>query len=177
MTWKLDTMIAKRPLPTTAAVLAVLLAGCGSSRGPSIPVSGKLERVPGSPVGEIALTAIGAQRIGIQTARVHAVPGPAPIVRTTIVRGVRHRIVVPAPLPPRHPTVVIPYSAVVYDPNGQSFAFTNVAPLHYVEIRITIDHVAGSSAYLVSGPQPGSLVVTVGAEELYGVQTGVLAQT
>jgi hypothetical protein len=42
---------------------------------------------------------------------------------------------------------------------------------------VTVDHIAGSSAYLVKGPKPGARVVSVGAEELFGVQSGVLAQT
>ena len=41
----------------------------------------------------------------------------------------------------------------------------------------TVDYIAGSSAYLRRGPHAGSDVVSSGAEELYGVQTGVLAQT
>ena len=42
---------------------------------------------------------------------------------------------------------------------------------------MTIDHIIGSSVYLPEGRRRGHEVVTVGAEELFGVQTGVLAQT
>ena len=73
--------------------------------------------------------------------------------------------------------MIIPYSAVIYDPSGKTYAFTNTAPLTFVEVPITVDHISGNSAYLTTGPKAGAKVVSVGAEELYGVQTGVLAQT
>jgi len=148
----------KLPLTTIAVSLGVAVAGCGGSSGPSVPVSAKLQSVPGSKTGQIVLSQVGAQRIGIQTGSAVGLSIP------------RH----PAA---RHATVVIPYSAVVYDPTGATFAFTRVAPLRYQEVPITIDRIVGNSAYLVRGPKAGSAVVSVGAEELYGVQTGVLAQT
>ena len=68
--------------------------------------------------------------------------------------------------------------AIVYDPSGKTYAFTQpVAADATSRCRSTVDHISGDSAYLSRGPQAGTQVVTVGAEELYGVQTGVLAQT
>jgi hypothetical protein len=139
----------RRTFAVTAVLFGCTLAGCGGSSSHSIPLSGRLEHVPGSSVGKIVLTQLGAQRIGLQTAAA---------------RGAG-------------PSVVIPYPAIVYDPSGQTYAFMNVAPLTYVEVPITVDHISGDTAYLLKGPAPGSNVVSVGAEELYGVQTGVLAQT
>jgi hypothetical protein len=75
------------------------------------------------------------------------------------------------------PDEIIPYSAVIYAPSGQTYAFINTGSLTYVEVPIMIDDISGNSAYLLKGPSAGSEVVSVGAEELYGVQTGVLAQT
>jgi hypothetical protein len=73
--------------------------------------------------------------------------------------------------------VVIPPAAIVYDPSGRTYAFVSPAPLTFVEVPVVIDHIAGDSAYLLRGPRTGAKVVTVGAEELLGVQTGVLAQS
>jgi hypothetical protein len=42
---------------------------------------------------------------------------------------------------------------------------------------VTVAHIDGGTAYLQKGPSPGAQVVSTGAEELYGVQTGVLGQT
>jgi hypothetical protein len=141
-------------LAALSVALTAAIAGCGSSAQAPIPASSKLVHVAGSPAGRILLTAQGAQHLGLQTATVSSAPGGS----TTA-------------------TVVVPFSAVIYAPSGQTYAFTNPAALTFEEVPITIDHIDGNSAFLSRGPQPGSRVVTVGAEELYGVQTGVLAQT
>jgi len=143
---------------------AVLIGGCGGSSNPAIAPSERVVPVPGSPGGKIILTSVGAQRIGIQTARVGRAPSP------------------PAPKPKGKPepsvlSAVVPVAAVVYDPSGNTYVFTSPGALQFTEVPVTVDHVSGASAYLLRGPRPGSTVVTVGAEELFGVQTGVLAQT
>jgi hypothetical protein len=172
--------MVKRSSLTLIAPVAILIAGCGSSSSPSIPSSGQHI---GSGVGQVVLSQLGAQRIGLQTERAQAVPvpkPPPPIVKTTVVNGVKHTTRTPAP-PPRNPagkaTVIVPYSSIIYDPTGKTYAFTNTGPLTFVEVPVTVDHISGNSAFLVKGPKPGSRVVSVGAEELYGVQSGVLAQT
>ena len=144
-------LLVRRPLAAIVIALGVAVPGCGSSRTPSIPASGRLVNATPTSPGEVILTKLGATRIGVQTAAVRAAP--------TAER------------------VAIPYSAVIYDPSGKTYVFTNVRPLTYVEVPITVEHISGNSAYLSTGPNPGAKVVSVGAEELYGVQTGVLAQT
>jgi hypothetical protein len=139
----------RRTFALAAVLFGCALAGCGGSSSHSAPAAGRLEQVPGRSVGKIVLTQLGAQRIGLQTAAARAAGT----------------------------SVVMPYSAIVYDSSGQTYAFTNVAPLTYVEVPITVEHISGEAAYLLKGPAPGTNVVSVGAEELYGVQTGVLAQT
>ena len=166
---------ATRPLAAAAVLLGIGLAGCGASSEPSIPVSSQLVGQTATSPGHIILSPLGAQRIGVRTASAQAVPTPPPIVTTTIVRGVKTTTSTPAPKPAA--SVIIPYSAVVYDPSGKTYTFTNTGPLTYVEVPIAVDHISGTSAYLSTGPKPGTKVVSVGAEELYGVQTGVLAQT
>jgi hypothetical protein len=73
--------------------------------------------------------------------------------------------------------VIIPYSSVIYAPDGSTFAFTSPSPLVFTEVPVTIARIERDSAYLMSGPAAGAKVVTTGAEELFGVQTGVLPQT
>lgn len=141
-------------------VLALALAGCGGSATRPAPPASLVEHVAGSPAGRIRLTTSGAQRIGIRTGPVLSVPASA----TALSRAGRL-------------IAVIPFSAVVYDSSGRTYAFSSPAPLTFTEVPIDIDHVSGVSAYLRQGPRPGTQVVTVGAEELFGVQTGVLAQT
>ncbi len=169
--------LRKCPRATIVAAIGAALAGCGSSSTPSIPASGRLVGASGTSPGQIVLSQLGAQRIGLRTAKASAVGAPAAVTKTTVVAGVKHTTTVhPAP-PAGSPTVIVPYSALIYDPSGHTYVFTNTGPLTYVEIPIIVDQITGNSAYLVKGPKPGAAVVTVGAEELFGVQTGVLAQT
>lgn len=166
---------AKRPVAGIALLVGLAAAGCGSTSSPSIPASGVLVNATSKSPGQIILTQLGAERIGLQTSRAHAVPVPPTIVRTNVVSGRKNMITIPAPKPAS--TVTVPYSSVIYDPSGKTYVFTKIRPLTYVEVPITVDHISGNSAYLKTGPKPGARVVSVGAEELYGVQTGVLAQT
>ena len=68
---------------------------------------------------------------------------------------------------------VIPYAAVLYGPNGDTFVYTNPEPLTFVRAPIIVDYIEGNWAVLVDGPPSGTAVVTVGAAELVGVEFGV----
>lgn len=68
---------------------------------------------------------------------------------------------------------VIPYAAVIYDADGRTWAYTNPEPLTYVRQSITIETIDRDQAVLSEGPAVGTAVVTLGAAELHGVETGV----
>jgi hypothetical protein len=145
----------------TSALVAAALAGCGSAHHASIPSSGRLVPAAGSSPEHIVLSADGAQRIGLQTAPARPSSGGARAGQGG--RGASD--------------VVIAAAAIVYDPSGRTYAFVSPAPLTFVAVPVTVDHISGESAFLLRGPRVGAEVVTVGAEELFGVQTGVLAQS
>jgi hypothetical protein len=65
-------------------------------------------------------------------------------------------------------TTTIPYAAVVYDPNGDTWVYTTPEPLTFTRTPITVLDITGDRAVLSAGPQPGTDVVTVGTAELYG---------
>jgi len=67
--------------------------------------------------------------------------------------------------------MVVPYAAILYDTQGHTWVYTNPASLTFVRTPITVDNIEGGEAVLSAGPPPGSVVVTVGAEELYGSET------
>lgn len=67
----------------------------------------------------------------------------------------------------------IPYSAVLYDAAGDTWAYTSRDPLVFVRERIEIDRIEGDDAILLSGPKNGVQVVVTGAAELYGAETGI----
>jgi predicted small lipoprotein YifL len=149
------TLTARKPILAVAlmVVIGAALAGCGGSGAPSIPPSSKVVPVRGNPAGKIVLSAQGAQHLGLQTSTVRGVPAPGAA------------------------KAIIPFASVVYAPSGKTYAFVRQGPLTFTEVPIAIDHISGDSVYLVKGPRAGAMVATVGAEELFGVQTGVLAQT
>ena len=104
---------------------------------------------PGVRGSRLTLTAKAAERLGIQTKPV--LTGP--------VRGKQRS--------------VVPYSAVLYDANGDTWVYISSEPLTYVRERIAVDFIQRSQAVLTDGPGPGTAVVTVGAAELHGTETGV----
>jgi hypothetical protein len=131
------------------------VAGCGkaaqfdneaaSDAGPS-----RLQAVKGSDLPRVILTAQAARRIGIRTA----------LVRAVAARDRRHR-------------AVIPYAAVIYDAEGHAFAYTSPRRLTYVRTPIHVLRTEGGVAVVRKGPPAGTPVVTVGAQELLGVEYGV----
>jgi hypothetical protein len=74
------------------------------------------------------------------------------------------------------PAVVIPYSAVLYDPDGSTWTFTSPHPLVFVRRPILVARIVGDRVFLTRGPAPGTRVVTVGATEIWGVEYGGIAE-
>src|SRR5713226_194993 len=111
--------------------------------------SAKVERVAGTTVSSVRLTEDAIKRLDIQKAP----------VRDVQVRGKQRK--------------VIPYAAVLYDPEGATWAFTNPKPLLFVRQAIKVDYIVGDQAVLFEGPPSGTAVVTVGAAELFGAEIGV----
>ena len=68
------------------------------------------------------------------------------------------------------PQKVIPYSAVIYSPNGRAWTYTSTEPFAFVRHPIEIDYIDGDRVILKEGPATGSPVVTVGTAELWGVE-------
>jgi hypothetical protein len=128
-------------------VLGLVIAACG--RAPASTSTGekpaRLEKLGGGQPARVILTETGAKRIGLQTT---AVRESAAAQQTSI-----------------------PYSAVLYDNQGKSWAYTNPETLVFVRQPVTIVRVDGDQAILSVGPPLGASVVTIGAAELYGAET------
>jgi hypothetical protein len=112
--------------------------------------SAKVEQVKGTNLNRVILSAEAAKRLGIQT---------APVRDIREANGA--------------PRKAVPYAAVLYDADGKAVTYTNPEPLVYVMSPITIDHIENDTAMLSDGPPTGTPVVTVGATELFGVESGV----
>jgi hypothetical protein len=65
---------------------------------------------------------------------------------------------------------VVPDAAVVYAADGHTFTYSSPKPNTYVRAEITVDHINGRNAILKKGPPAGTNVVTVGSQELFGLE-------
>jgi hypothetical protein len=108
-----------------------------------------VEPIEGSSLSRIVLSEKAAQRIGVATTP----------VEDDSSSGVPHK--------------VIPYSAVIYSPTGETWAYTSPEPRVFVREAIGIDRIEGDKAILTEGPATGTEVVTVGAAELLGAESGL----
>lgn len=129
-------------------LIAMLAALSLSACAPAAPMEDEikpvtLEPITGTDLNRLTLTADAAKRLDVQTAEVHEVDGQ----------------------------MVVPYASVLYEANGNTWVYVNIAPLVFVRQAIVIDSINGDEAILSKGPDSGSAVVTVGAAELYGSES------
>jgi hypothetical protein len=123
------------------------LAGCGQGTTEAAhDPPAVVEAVDGTELSRITLTAKAVERLGIEAAAVEDGPGQ---------------------------TLSVPYGAILYDADGTAWAYTSPEDRVYVRAPVVVDEIEGEVALLSEGPEPGTLVVIVGASELYGTETGV----
>jgi hypothetical protein len=67
----------------------------------------------------------------------------------------------------------IPYAALIYNEEGNTYTYVSRTPLVFVRTRIGVDHIANGRVVLRHGPQTGTRVVTTGAAEVYSAEFGV----
>jgi multidrug efflux pump subunit AcrA (membrane-fusion protein) len=116
----------------------------------------------------------GANPAPPEVATVDAVAGGGPALVTLTEVAERRLVIRTAPVRPEAGgDVVVPYSAVVYEPDGSSWVYERVDPHTYQRTAITIATISRGQVTLTSGPRPGAQVVTQGAAELVGVETGI----
>lgn len=117
--------------------------GCSGTTKADPPA--KVEKIDGSKLSRITLTGRAVQRLDIQTTDIREQQGQR----------------------------VMPYSALIYDPDGGTWAYTNPQPLVYLCEAVDIDRIDADLVVLTDGPSTGTAVVTVGAAELFGAELGL----
>jgi hypothetical protein len=125
---------------------AAILAGCASAAPAEAPPA-LIKPVAGSQIPQLQLTERAIQRLGIQTQ-------PVEQGATTAQED-------------------IPYSAVVYDTDGSTWTYVNIAARTYERKPVTVTGIDGEVAQLSAGPPAGVAVVTVGAAELLGTEYNI----
>lgn len=68
---------------------------------------------------------------------------------------------------------VVPYSAIIYDTQGNTWVYTSPEPFVFIRHAVSVEHVDDGLAILTDGPAVGTRVVTVGAAELMGIEQNI----
>jgi len=132
-------------LVAALAAFGLYAAITGNSSAASDDPYSPFELGPASSAGVSPLTLEerAAERVGLVTAPVRAAEGG----RT-----------------------VIPYSAVVYDPEGAAWTYVATGPLTFVRRKLEVETIDGVVAVLTGGPPVGTKVVSIGGAELFGAE-------
>ena len=138
-----------RPVTIAAAVLAaatVAVSGCKEVESESAAgyEPAKLEEIEGKgdEIKRVVFTAEGAERTGLETAKVRSQDG----------------------------RLVLPYESLLYDADGATWVYMNTGKLTYLREQVKVDHIIGNRVVLKDGPAAGTAVVTVGTAEVYGTE-------
>ena len=129
-------------------VVALPVSGCTEVETESATgyEPSKLEPVKGDgDLQRVTFTAEGARRIGLRTATVRR----------------------------RAKRTIVPYAALLYDPDGKTYVYTSPRSLEYVRAEVQVRRVEGDRVVLSDGPPVGTEIVTVGATEVYGTELEV----
>jgi hypothetical protein len=129
------------------------LVGCsaspaGAGAGAEGAAQSVVEALPGTDVKQVTLTAQATQRLGIKT----------------------------VPVGGSASETVVPYSAVLYAPDGSTWVYTVRQPLTFVREKVAVVVVRGAKgdeAVLSQAPSAGTPIVSTGVIELYGTELGV----
>ena len=140
-------MTGLRVRPTVLLVCAVTLTACGTAQGqdPDLPEVASLAVTEDGTPGVITLSEAAERRLGITTVPVAADAA-----------GLH-----------------VPYSALVYGTDGGTTVFVETEPLAYLRTPVTVAARSGDQVVLTAGPPADTEVVTVGAAELVGIETGL----
>ena len=120
------------------------ISGAPTDTGPA-----EISKMADSEFNRVTLSDKAFQRLGIETATVREV-------------SVNGRL-----------RVVIPYGALIYGLNGETWAYTSPTPRTFVRQLITVEQIEGDMVFLSNSPAVGTAVATVGVAELYGADTGI----
>jgi multidrug efflux pump subunit AcrA (membrane-fusion protein) len=126
--------------------LAITLPACSQVESAETDYSPtEVKPIPGREEQQVTFNAEAVRRAGIKTAHVRATRGHT----------------------------FIPYAALIYNENGDTYTYVSPKPRVYLREPISVDHIAGGRVVLKRGPIVGTEVVTTGAAEVYSAEFGV----
>lgn len=111
----------------------------------------EVEEIAGSDIRKVTLTVKAMQRLDVQTDEVREIR----VSRSA------------------SPKKVVPYSSIIYDPQGQTWIYTSPKSRTFVRQKVDVDYIEGDIAILKDGPPIGTKVASVAVAEIYGTEFGV----
>ncbi len=139
----------QRWLVVVVGVASLGFLGCekpSSAHQPEHPA--EVVHLEGSDLSRVTLTEKAIQRIDLKTDEVREVQVS----------------------PSASPRKAVPYSALIYDPQGNTWVYTSPEPRTFVRHQVTVDYIEGDLAVLSEGPPTATVVASVGVAELYGTE-------
>jgi hypothetical protein len=139
-----------RSLPVAAAVCAALLfslSACAEPKAAAVSATeapAKVEKNATTGIARITLSERAIERLELRTDT--AKPGPD------------------------GGGIVLPYAALLYDAQGKTWVYANTAERVYERQAVTVTKVEAGAVTASAGPAAGTVVVTVGAAELFGAE-------
>ena len=125
------------------AVAGMPLAGCQKDHGSHKGEHpAEIVKIEGSNLARVTLTAKAIQRLDLKTDQVNDQGGKK----------------------------VVPFSSLIYDPNGQTWVYTSPQPRTFVRHKVDVEYIKGNIAILNDGPPIGTSVASVAVAELYGAE-------
>ena len=108
----------------------------------------KVEAIEGSDLKKLTLTEKAIERLDLKTDEVR-----------------EQRVSSSAPA-----QLVVPYSSLIYDPQGNTWVYTSPQPATFVRHKVEVDHIEGDFVTLKDGPSAGTVVASRAVAELYGAE-------
>jgi hypothetical protein len=156
-------------------VAGLQLSACsGKPHGSAHVAPAHVEKIEGTNLSKVTLTARAAERLGIQTGSVSGFVVQSGDVaaaggnRGPQLQGDPRTRAVGSAAPGSR--TVVPYAAVLYDSHGDTWVYTSPEPLVFIRHKVKIEYIEGDRAVLSEGPAVGMNVVTIGAAELLGTE-------
>jgi hypothetical protein len=141
--WQVGRLLRLVAVGLVLVTAAMSLAACETpAEEEGQEEAAAVEPIKGTDVNKVTLTKEAAERLGVETASIRSVGGRE----------------------------VVPDAAVVYAADGKTFTYSSPKPLTFVRKYVTVDRVNGTKAVLKNGPPIGTAVVTVGSQELFGLE-------
>jgi hypothetical protein len=132
-----------RWLTAGLVMIGLQLTACQKhSSTPQTEHPAEVVKIEGSELSRVTLTEKAIERLDLKTDQVRAQGGKK----------------------------AVPYSSLIYDPNGQTWVYTNPEPRTFIRHKVDVDKIEGDTALLNDGPPVGTVIASVAVAELYGAE-------